>query len=237
MRWKLSRRFLVGSCEIIVLLAFGINVTEAAATVVPLKIDRGIFMVVTLPQLDDGLESRYLSKFNETYRNNVLQPYRQFEFVALETRRAPLLPTQVKNAMTFQAGYDVFRNDDRIVSIMQKLYQFTGGAHGMSHVMTSTIDLQAGCELKLADLFTTDKDYLGKLNEAVRQANVTRKYPAWGFKGIHPDSLYYLSDEGIVLIFQPYEIAPYSEGIVKILVTYQDVADILRAEYTPSRHD
>ena len=54
--------------------------------------------------------------------------------------------------------------------------------------------------------------------------------PLWGFNGVKENANYYLTDQGLVLFFQPYEIAPYSEGIVKIMVPYQELADVMAFE-------
>ena len=214
----------------LLLLLFHIQPVAASVTVSSLKIEQGDYLGATIPQFESGMEPRLLSKFNETYRNVVLQAFGKFETVALRMRADSQIPDHMKNSMTFRAGYEMFRNDDRFVSVTQKTYQYTGGAHGMSWMSASTIDLQTGSEYELVDLFVSGADYASRLNEVVRREGRIRKLPLWGFKGVGADSGFYLTNDGVVLFFQLYEIAPYSEGFVKMLIPYQEIADILRAE-------
>jgi hypothetical protein len=42
-----------------------------------------------------------------------------------------------------------------------------------------------------------------------------------------------LTDTGIVVKYQPYEIAPYSSGQPELLIPYSELKGILRPEYLP----
>ncbi len=202
----------------------------AAVDVAPLKMEQGKFLVAAIPQFESGMDAKLLGEYNERYRQTVLTSFNKFEAVALATRARNELPVHMKNALAFYADYEIFRNDLRFVSLAQKIYQYTGGAHGNSWLTASTVHLQSGKSLQLTDLFVDGADFAPRLSETVRRAGAARKLPLWGFKGIGPDSPFYLSDEGVVLFFQPYEVAPYSEGIVRILVPYGDISDIMRPE-------
>lgn len=93
-----------------------------------------------------------------------------------------------------------------------------------------TIDLVSAQRLLLPDLFRTGSNYAERLNRFVREQGAAKNLPMWEYKGIGTDSAFYLNDDGIVLFFQPYEVAPYSEGIVRMMIPYRLVADILRPE-------
>lgn len=66
-------------------------------------------------------------------------------------------------------------------------------------------------------------------NEAVREdpENFRRMWP------FVPSDNVGLTDTGIVVKYQPYEIAPYSFGQPELLVPYSDLQGILRPEYLP----
>lgn len=219
----------VWTCIFLILCSLG-HVGEAVVDIAPLKMEQGKFLVASIPQFESGMDAKYLGEYNQRFRQIVLTPFNKFEAVALATRERTELPGHMKNALTFYADYEIFRNDLRFVSLTQKIYQYTGGAHGNSWLTASTIHLQSGKSLQLADLFIGGADFATRLSETVRREGAARKLPLWGFKGIGPDSSFYLTDEGIVLFFQPYEIAPYSEGIVRILVPYGHISDIMRPE-------
>ena len=102
----------------------------------------------------------------------------------------------------------------------------------MNWLTASNVNLQTGRDDQLSDLFVADADYRGFLSQFVRREGEKRNYPLWGFDGIRPDSTFYLTNEGIVLFFQPYEIAPYSEGVVRILIPYRELSGILKPNVT-----
>ena len=128
----------------------------------------------------------------------------------------------------FAAEYEVFRSDANIISLIQRVYQFTGGAHGMTIQTGHTIDRTSGRQLTLADLFVTGANYAERMNRFVLEEGRTRKLAMWDFKGIGEKAAFYLSDTGIVLFFQQYEIAPYSAGIVQMQIPYELMKDILQ---------
>jgi hypothetical protein len=228
MRWSLSGKKFIGVCWIAFLLTYWIHPTAAAVTVEPLKMEQGTYLAATIPQYSSGMDAVFLSGFNESYRQVVLAAFSQFEPVALEMRASRQIPDHMKNALTFRAGYEIFRNDSSFVSLTQTTYQYTGGAHGSSRLSASTVRLETGLEVKLPDLFLDGADFTGRLSEGVLREGAVRKLPLWGFTGVRPDAAFYLTDAGLVLFFQQYEIAPYSEGIVRILYPYRELSDILQ---------
>ena len=217
---------------VLALLFFQIYPVSASVTVKSLKLQQGDFCVATIPQLDNGLEAKRLQELNRHFRQVILQAYDQFEQTALEMRADPQIPDHMKRATTFRAGFETFRNDERFFSLTQNRYLYAGGAHGMNWLTASNVNLQTGRDDQLSDLFVGDTDYRGILSQFVRRVGAKRNYPLWSFDGIRPDASFYLTDEGIVLFFQPYEIAPYSEGVVRILIPYRELSGILKPNVT-----
>ena len=215
---------------VLMLLVFQIYPVSASVTVKSLKLQQDDFCVATIPQLENGLDAQRFQELNRHFRQVIFQAYDQFERAALEMRADSQIPDHMKRALTFHAGFDAFRNDARFISLTQNRYQYTGGAHGMNWLTATTVNLQTGHYYKLSDLFVADADYIDFLSKFVRREGAKRNYPLWGFGGIRPDSAFYLTNEGIVLFFQPYEIAPYSEGVVRILIPYGDLAGMLKPE-------
>lgn len=216
-----------GFIFLLALFVVPVPIVEAVVTVETMHITQGTRVQATVPQLQNGLHSKILSDVNELFRNAVLTAYRRFEQAALETRTDPHLPEHMKDALTFRADYEIYRNDSQFLSLGQTAYQYTGGAHGMSFLTAFTIQLPAGRLCKLADLFVAGTNYRDRLTAIVRREGASRGLPLWDFRGVTEASGFYLTDDGLVLFFQPYEIAPYSEGIVKISVRYRELADIL----------
>jgi hypothetical protein len=111
----------------------------------------------------------------------------------------------------------------------------TGGAHPNHFNRTFTF-ASDGTELALADLFKADSGYLQTLSD----------YTIFTFKlnssdnGIWEDgatpkaenfSRFVVTDTGITLIFDPYQIAAYAAGTQKVTVPYSILNPFLKDEY------
>lgn len=196
--------------------------------ITPMQLQQGKLISAQIPQLDSGLTPELMSQWNEMFRQVVLQQLQSFETVAYKTRLIDSMPESIKAGLTFMAEYEVFRADAQIISLIQRVYQYTGGAHGMTMQMGYTIDRISGRQLNLADLFAPGASYADRINHFVREEGRARHLPMWDFKGIRAQSAFYLSDAGVVLFFQQYEIAPYSAGIIQMQVPYELLTDILQ---------
>jgi hypothetical protein len=227
------RMLMTNACFILMLLIVMVlsvtMVTSAeGAVVVPMQLQQGKLISAQIPQFNSGLPPESMSRLNEVFRQVVLQQLQSFETVAYKTRLIDSMPESVKSGLTFMAEYDVFRADAQIVSLIQRVYQFTGGAHGMTVQKGHTIDMISGRRLNLADLFIPSASYAERMTRFVLEEGRARQLPMWDFKGIGAQSAFYLSDAGVVLFFQQYEIAPYSAGIIQMQVPYELLADILQ---------
>lgn len=62
-------------------------------------------------------------------------------------------------------GYDKGEIDNNIISTIFNVYNFEGGAHGASYFITLNYNPKTKQEIKLADLFSGQKDYLQKISD------------------------------------------------------------------------
>jgi inhibitor of cysteine peptidase len=214
---------------IVLILTHTVPVLAAESVpIVPMQLQQGKLISVQIPQLDSGLPPESMSRLNEVFRQVVFQQLQSFETVAFQTRLINSMPETIKSSLTFMAEYEVFRVDSQIISLTQRVYQYTGGAHGRTIQTGHTIDRMSGRHLNLPDLFVTGANYAERMNRFVREEGRARQLPMWDFKGIGAQSAFYLSDTGVVLFFQQYEIAPYSAGIIQMQVPYELLTDILQ---------
>lgn len=102
------------------------------------------------------------------------------------------------------------------VSFEVSMYSYSGGAHGMTSVKGYTYDLKSGRQYTFTQLF----DYRpSEINKAIFKQSKANDWILFDdFKGIdnYPDN-FYLDEKGApVILFQQYEIAPYSTGIIRV---------------------
>jgi len=111
---------------------------------------------------------------------------------------------------------------------------YTGGAHGSSTKLYYVLDLESQKLLKIDDFIN---DYQG---DRVRDLiyDELRKYSGLEmgqplsegiFLNDEPELTFnfFINEEGIVLHWNPYEIAPYSEGSIQIMLPWKTIRPLL----------
>jgi hypothetical protein len=126
--------------------------------------------------------------------------------------------------------------DDKILSYSYERYAYMGGAHGNSNRYFYNFDLKNGHILHESDIFIDN--YKAPLTELIKQrivednaeiesvADLT-EFDFWESE-IRPNGNFYISDEGIVYVFNPYEIAPYSTGQTEVTLPYDRLKVLLK---------
>ncbi|MFA7216708.1 MAG: DUF3298 and DUF4163 domain-containing protein [Candidatus Paceibacterota bacterium] len=123
------------------------------------------------------------------------------------------------------------------VSYILQIYNYTGGAHGITNTVTFTYDNEDKL-VRLDDVFNTP-DYLNVISEKAYKYFVKKL-------GENGDSVtikdgtralvqnyysWYLDGGNIVFIFNQYAIGPYALGIQEFSLAKSEVPDILNERY------
>lgn len=120
-------------------------------------------------------------------------------------------------------------NHNEKISIIYSDYLYTGGAHGMPASINYNFDLRIGKLLHLNSIITNKKQ-MNNLKTSLSQS-LQAKYDAGEnvFQeaisdfNIDNKTTFYFYNKGIVIRFEPYEVAPYSEGTIDIKVPYTTI--------------
>lgn len=129
--------------------------------------------------------------------------------------------------------YSITYESKNIICFLRKYYSYSGGAHGNNAISADIFRLDNGKHLSIADFFTVDaKTYKGRLlNSILTQADSKSDQLFEGYKTEIPKDFdpnnFYLSKDGFVFYFQPYEIGPYASGVIEFKVPYDNVKDIM----------
>lgn len=125
------------------------------------------------------------------------------------------------------ARYKITYNMDCIISLFYDEYVYSGGAHGNTQRTSDTWNLRQNRRVKLNEFFQCDlnpKEYIlnivkeGILKEPIIYFDDYEKLIDENF---NPQS-FYCTQKGLVIYYQQYDIAPYSSGIRKFLIPYND---------------
>ena len=137
----------------------------------------------------------------------------------------------------------VRRADARVLSLLMQGSSYTGGVHPNHGWSGVNLDPATGEELEITDVVTDVADLL-----ALVEARLPELYPETSFFSLH-DSLQTYVDEpeylswtldyqGVSVWFSPYEIASYADGMLTVLVPFDQAPELFIGGYdqTPEHY-
>lgn len=170
--------------------------------------DEVIDLDLTIPvvYLDDWLQMDYL--------NSMLR-YQQMRVAHGVSSEAT--QHDITHPYSVISQFEVKYNKDNYLSIVTKIYQYTGGAHGITAQIAMNRNLATGKKIQL------DNQYYDLIIEEINRQ--VAQEPTIYFQSELPIEYFdlenfYLTDEGIVIFYGLYEIAPYSSGIREFLIPW-----------------
>ena len=184
----------------------------------PLKVD------VTYPAID-GLDD-----FNQKAKAIIEKEIADFKKNSLENDEAvkkidPEAYAKYPREYELLISYKTGQINQNIVSIVFEEYNFEGGAHGATLFIPLNYDVQNKKEIKLADLFSGQDDYLKKISDFCI-ADLTKQMTAsgaidmtdigWINEGAGPKeenySIFLINPKDIIFYFPQYQVAAYAAG-------------------------
>lgn len=141
------------------------------------------------------------------------------------------LPANMKSALYIESDEAIlqgYANDITVTSIPLTVSEyFAGAAHPNNALISHSFNLETGEKVEIGDLFTRS-DYESYLSQTTR--NALKKYslngeplnldPAMIEGGTQPHeknfSNFMLDDNQLIIIFNPYQVAPYAVGVLKV---------------------
>ena len=154
------------------------------------------------------------------------------EFIGNSLDQGIQLDEWTKFSNTIDA--EVTANDGKYLSILLKMYSYSGGAHPNYVLIGHTYDIATGKETDLYDFVKGKEELRTFLKKWVDENQADGLYddakdtvdkyidnPKGEFEleyeiDYHID--YYLNNDGLHVVFQAYELAPYAYGIVDIVL-------------------
>ncbi|MGL5329010.1 MAG: DUF3298 and DUF4163 domain-containing protein [Peptostreptococcaceae bacterium] len=164
-----------------------------------------------------------MSKYVIDFKNEVKNQSKEYGEEYKE-KLSKLNKKYVKYQYEAYSDYKVEYNKNNMISIPITTYEFSGGAHGMTYLKAFNYDLATGKEIKLKDIFDGCSNYKDIINESIK-LEIDKNNDLYfsgeeGFKGISNNQDFYINDDGIVVFFQLYDIAPYYVGIPKFKIPW-----------------
>ena len=144
----------------------------------------------------------------------------------------------------------VARHDDAVVSLISLSSLYSGGAHPNAVQVAYNLDIANRRQLVLEDIIR--EEAAPELAKLVREGVDAKFAMIDGGNGLFEDygdtidnsmvygnmtPYWYLSDTGLVVFYNQYELGPYAAGIIKVELAYEDLEGILLEDYYPVAGD
>lgn len=140
----------------------------------------------------------------------------------------------------FLVQYDT-HEDQNIKSIHLIVETYTGGAHYTREDKTITYLKDSHKKITIEDLLETKEKFsklatlsyyyvmeLGQKEEQPYDEAFVKEGTQANLKNYEH---FYLDEEGLHLLFPPYQVSSWSDGEIKILLTYEEINPLLKKEY------
>jgi hypothetical protein len=130
----------------------------------------------------------------------------------------------------FDSNFSIIMHEKNLLVVDFSSYSDSGGAHGMPGESYLHVNLQTGKAYKLSDLFKPQSGYLKEINRILKKQIEEEGED----KGVYSDSLtqfdeimadqsFYIDNETLHIVFNPYEIGPYSAGFITFDILFKDL--------------
>lgn len=189
--------------------------------------------------LMQSLESRGADVPLDTLANRLAQQRRQEFFEDYNDSKMGTLAFILTNQLS--AKDSIAYNQDGLLSMILFYTSYTGGAHGMYGNQAKSYDLELQQTITpevLLDL-SRSEEILGLIRDKIlamdKQQDTDSDYPLYGdlvnLDEVTITDNLYLSNEGVTLIYNVYEIGPYAMGEVFVTLSYDELRPYLLAPY------
>lgn len=146
---------------------------------------------------------------------------------------------------TLSQSLKTTRADTSLVCLLEEVYEYSGGAHGMDYRKGVTFDTQSGRQLSLRDI-STDYDTFAaeavkrivyELKEEYEEALFTDYEETVRTMWQEETVSWYLDAAGIVIVFEQYSVGPYAMGMAEVCLPYAELEPYIKTAYLPTESD
>lgn len=145
----------------------------------------------------------------------------------------------------YHVTYSPTRIDHKVLSLFGNNVVFSGAGHPERTCVSASYDLLSGDILTLASIMNKDATVqqflnlvLDELSKVAKDKYLYDNYKSTvqnRFINTDPahDEHWYFSQTGLCFYFAPYEIAPYSSGVITVEIPYQKLTKLIHEAYLP----
>lgn len=215
----------------------GYKLKADSVKVVPESIsekDEALTSNIKIPVLKGLKDEKMQSEINKAFEKRALELKEQLTSEGKKALEDAKNYGYEAKPYSLLVDYDISYNEKNVISITSTYHQYTGGAHGNTLTETSNINLKTGEKILLKDFFKEGVNYKKIITEEIKKqmAADNKFYPgaAAALDSISDDQSFYIAEDGIVIYYQPYEIAPYAAGTPEFKIPFSMLKDSLKVD-------
>jgi hypothetical protein len=184
-----------------------------------------------IPTLQGSSDTR-VTNFNTLIEQIIQDEIAQFKTDVLAFASNP----PIAAGSSFDLQYSIIGQRADIWSIKLEIYVYSdGAAHPNGYSRTLNYDLSNGREITLDELFLSGSNYLQVLSDFCKTQLSTRDIGFEMFSaGADPLAENYqrwnISDEGLVITFDPYQVAAYAAGPQLVTIPFSELQSIINPQ-------
>lgn len=208
---------------------------ELVEEVKPVSIDTKV-----LEDINDGMKLNVAIPEIKGMSNTEKQTELNDHFAEVGTSLATIIKKTEEELKSTQANihaegsmsYDIKLHNNNYLSVLIDQYTYLGGAHGDPTKLTFNYNFKTGSEMKLKDLFSDDS-YVSTLSEKVKDIMLSSDYKELvfeDFKSIEADEAFYLTEDQLVLVFNPYRYTAGAAGAPEVSID-KTTLNALKSEF------
>lgn len=147
---------------------------------------------------------------------------------------------QMSGDLTLLAKFNISDNNQLgVINVMYEIYNYSGGAHGITNVDYLVFNKVDGSMLKFGDVFKSKSDALEKLSDLsikeIKRIDPNLEIYNQVEEGASPKEENFqnfaLDPAGFKIKFSDYQIGPYVAGRLEIVLPYEDLRDVLEDKF------
>lgn len=190
------------------------------------------------PQLEGTIDAAVAARFNQLSKQTAMSMAADFRknMFSMTAQDLKNLPAGMSSYL--DVGYSVQWATDDLISIRFTNGIFEGGAHPNYFSKTLNFDLKSGREINLPDLFLPKSNYLKAISDYSIADLKTRvgdmSDDEWLKTGAGAKAENYsswnLTKKGLMINFDPYQVAAYAAGMQTVIVPYDKLRAVWRKD-------
>lgn len=178
--------------------------------------------------IDNAIIKYLNSSENKTDLKSILLDFNQ-EYLDFKTE----FPDESEVVWELNIETELTYQSENVITIAISTYEFKGGAHGNDKIEFLNLNATTGKVLSLDDIISK-KEAFKKLAEThfiksleTNESKLKMEDFFFGKPFQLPENIGY-SDDGLVLLYNSYEVATFNQGYTEFVIPFEDVDSLLK---------